>query len=293
MPTQKDPWPHGTPCWVDVMVDDADAARAFYTALFGWTADPGSPEFGGYTMCLLEGRPVAGLSPKPESWPGPNVWSTYLAVDDADATMARAAAEDGTVVVEPVTVGTMGRMAFGADPAGGMYGMWQAGEHTGVQVFNEPGSLVWNELMTRDYAKALSFYGAVFGHQFEEIGNGENFTYSTVTRPDGHIVAGIGALDRNMPPEVPSHWVTYFGVADTDAAAARAQELGATLEMAPFDSQFGRIAVVRAPQGETFSLISVEQGQPASAEESAPVSEEAGAEATPAPPTADPAGAGV
>ena len=263
MPTQKDPWPHGTPCWVDVMVDDADAARAFYTALFGWTADPGPPEFGGYTMCLLEGRPVAGLSPKPESWPGPNVWSTYLAVDDADATMARAAAEDGTVVVEPVTVGPMGRMAFGADPAGGRYGVWQAGEHTGVQVFNEPGSLVWNELMTRDYAKALSFYGAVFGHQFEEIGNGENFTYSTVTRPDGHIVGGIGALDRNMPPEVPSHWVTYFGVADTDAAAARAQELGATLEMAPFDSQFGRIAVVRAPQGETFSIISVEQGQPA------------------------------
>ena len=116
MPTQKDPWPHGTPCWVDVMVDDADAARAFYTALFGWTADPGPPEFGGYTMCLLEGRPVAGLSPKPESWPGPNVWSTYLAVDDADATMARAAVEDGTVVVEPVTVGPMGRMAFGADP---------------------------------------------------------------------------------------------------------------------------------------------------------------------------------
>ena len=292
MPTQKDPWPHGTPCWVDVMVDDADAARAFYTALFGWTADPGPPEFGGYTMCLLEGRPVAGLSPKPESWPGPNVWSTYLAVDDADATMARAAAADGTVVVEPVTVGPMGRMAFGADPAGGRYGVWQAGEHTGVQVFNEPGSLVWNELLTRDYAKALSFYGAVFGHRFEEIGNGENFTYSTVTRPDGHIVAGIGALDRNMPPEVPSHWVTYFGVADTDAAAARAQELGATLEMAPFDSQFGRIAVVRAPQGETFSLISVEQAQPAAAE-SAPVSEQAGAEATPAPPTADPAGAGV
>ena len=108
-------------------------------------------------MCLLEGRPVAGLSPKPESWAGPNVWSTYLAVDDADATIPMAASEDGTVVVEPVTVGPMGRMAFGADPAGGVYGVWQAGEHSGVHVYNEPGSLVWNELMTRDYAKVLSF----------------------------------------------------------------------------------------------------------------------------------------
>jgi predicted enzyme related to lactoylglutathione lyase len=293
MPIQKDPWPHGTPSWVHVMVDDADAARAFYTALFGWTADPGPPEYGGYATCLLEGLPVAGLSPKPEGWAGPNAWSTYLAVDDADAAVARAGDAGGTTVVEPMTVGSLGRMAFGADPSGAVYGIWQAMEHTGVQIYNEPGSLVWNELMTRDYEAARAFYAAVFGYGYEDMGDGENFTYSTVARPDGHIVAGIGALDRNMPPEVPSRWVTYFGVADTDAAAARAQELGATLEMAPFDSQFGRIAVVRAPQGETFSLISVEQGQPASAEESAPVSEQAGAEATPAAPTADPAGAGV
>lgn len=293
MPIQNDSWPHGTPCWVDVMVDDADAARAFYTALFGWTADPGVPEYGGYTMCRLEGRPVAGLSPKPEGSSDPNAWSTFLAVDDADAAVARAASAGGTTVTEPTTVGTLGRMAFGADPAGAAYGLWQAMEHTGVKIYNEPGSLVWNELMTRDYEAARAFYAAVFGYRYEDMGDGENFTYSTVARPDGHIVAGIGAIDPNMPPEVPSHWVTYFGVADTDAAAARAQELGATLEMAPFDSQFGRIAVVRAPQGETFSLISVEQGQPASAEESAPVSEEAGAEATPTRPGADAAGAGV
>jgi predicted enzyme related to lactoylglutathione lyase len=293
MTIQEEPWPQGTPSWVDVMVDDADAARAFYTGLFGWTAEPGPPEYGGYTMCLLEGRPVAGLSPKPESWPGANVWSTYLAVDDADAAIARATEAGGTVVVAPVTVGSMGRMAFGADPAGAAYGIWQSMEHTGVHVANEPGSLVWNELMTRDYAKAQAFYAAVFGYGYEEIGDGENFTYSTIARPDGHIVAGIGALDPNMPPEVPSHWVTYFGVADTDAVAAHAQTLGATLEMAPFDSQFGRIAVIRAPQGETFSIISVEQGQQAEAEESQPVSEQAGAEASPARPEVDATGAKV
>jgi predicted enzyme related to lactoylglutathione lyase len=293
MPIQKDPWPQGTPSWVDVMVDDADAARAFYTALFGWTAEPGPPEYGGYTMCLLEGRPVAGLSPKPESWAGPNVWSTYLAVDDADAAVARAGAAGGTTVVEPMTVGTLGRMAFGADPSGAAYGIWQAMEHTGVQISNEPGSLVWNELMTRDYEAARTFYAAVFGYSYEDMGSGENFTYSTIARPDGHIVAGIGALDPNMPPEVPSHWVTYFGVADTDATAALAQRLGGTLEMAPFDSQFGRIAVIRAPQGETFSIISVEQRQPSEAEESEPQSEQAGAEAAPPRPEADPTGAGV
>jgi uncharacterized protein len=293
MTIYQEPWPQGTPSWVDVMVDDADAARAFYTRLFGWTAEPGPPEYGGYTMCLLEGSPVAGLSPKPESWPGPSVWSTYLAVDDADAAMARATDAGGTVVLPPTSVGSMGRMAFGTDPSGASYGVWQAMEHTGVRVANEPGALVWNELITRDYAAAQAFYASVFGYGYEEIGDGENFTYSTIARPDGHVVAGIGALDPNMPAEVPSRWVTYFGVADTDAIAAHAQQLGATLDMAPFDSQFGRIAVIRAPQGETFSVISVEQGQEAQAEASEPESHEAGAEAPTGAREADATGAGV
>ena len=60
---------------------------------------------------------------------------------------------------------------------------------------------------------AQAFYAAVFGYGYKEIGDGENFTYSTIARPDGHVVAGIGALDPNMPAEVPSRWVTYFGVA--------------------------------------------------------------------------------
>jgi hypothetical protein len=37
MPTRDTAWPTGTPCWVDYGAADMEAARAFYTDVFGWT----------------------------------------------------------------------------------------------------------------------------------------------------------------------------------------------------------------------------------------------------------------
>ena len=225
MTIHEEPWPQGTPSWVDVMVDDADAARAFYTQLFGWTAAPGPPEYGGYTMCLLEGSPVAGASPqardlgRPErvvDLPGGGRRRRRHGPGHRRRRHGRPAADErgqhGPDGLRHRPLRCVVRRLAGRRT------------HTGVHVANEPGSLVWNELITRDYAAAQAFYAAVFGYGYEEIGDGENFTYSTIARPDGHVVAGIGALDPNMPAEVPSRWVTYFGVADTDAAAAHAQQ---------------------------------------------------------------------
>lgn len=50
-------------------------------------------------------------------------------------------------------------------------------------------------------------------------------------------------------------WTTYFNVAETDSTAAKAVELGATLPTEPGDTPFGRMAVIRGPQGETFAII--------------------------------------
>ena len=64
MVTRDTAWPSGTPCWVDLGVDDIDRAVTFYAELFGWDIQPGPPEAGGYRMCLKDGRPVAGIGPK-------------------------------------------------------------------------------------------------------------------------------------------------------------------------------------------------------------------------------------
>ena len=258
MPTRDEAWPNGTPSWVDLMVTDPRAARQFYSSLLGWDIQDGPPEAGGYLMCMLNGRPAAAISPKPAENPFPNVWSTYLASDDVDATVAKAKAAGGTFMMEPMDVMTAGRIAFAMDPTGAPYGIWQGGDHIGVGVYNEPGALVWNELMTRDYATAKAFYSAVFGYSYDEMDG--DFTYSTIKRTgDGAVVAGLGELDAGVPAEVSASWGVYFMVEDCDASAAKAAELGGTIVRPPSDTPFGRMAPIVGAQGETFSLIQAPQ----------------------------------
>jgi predicted enzyme related to lactoylglutathione lyase len=157
-------------------------------------------------------------------------------------------------MMEPMDVLTAGRIAFSMDPTGAPYGIWQAGDHIGVGVYNEPGALVWNELMTRDYEGAKAFYGTVFGFTFDAMDG--DFTYSTVRRSgDGAVVAGLGELGAGTPSEVPASWSVYFMVADCDAAVAKAVGLGATIVREPADTAFGRMAPMIGAQGEAFSLI--------------------------------------
>jgi uncharacterized protein len=236
------------------MVTDPDAAKQFYSGLFAWDIQDGPPEAGGYAICMMNGRPVTAISPKPRDNPFPNVWSTYLASDDLDATVAKAKEAGGQFMMEPMDVMTAGRLAFGMDPTGAPYGIWQAGDHLGVGIYNEPGTLIWNELMTRDYDGAKAFYGNVFGYTYEEIGEG--FTYSTVKRAsDGAVVGGLGAFDASTPAEVPPSWAIYFLVKDCDASVAKAAKLGADAVRQPFDTPFGRMAALTGAQGEAFSLI--------------------------------------
>jgi uncharacterized protein len=260
VPTRDKAWPNGTPCWIDLLVTDTGAARRFYSSLFGWHVQDGPPEAGGYLMCMLNGHAAAAISPKPSNNPFPNVWSTYLASDDLDVTAAKARQAGSQFMMEPMDVMTAGRLAFALDPGGAPYGIWQAGDHKGVGIYNEPGALVWNELMTHDYEGAKAFYAKVFGFAYQEIGEG--FAYSTVQLcGDSKVVAGLGELGITTPKEAPASWAVYFRVEDCDASAATAVRLGASILRQPFDTPFGRMSSLIGAQGEAFSLI-----QPASEE---------------------------
>ena len=250
----EEAWPEGTPAWVDIMAPDRHVLTAFYGPLFGWEFVEGGPETGYYTMALKHGQQVAGIG---EAMPGteapPTMWTTYIAVDDADATVARATAAGGTVLMGPMGVMEFGRMAVMADPTGAVVGIWQAGSHTGVNLANEPGALYWAEGLTGDLAAARAFYGAVFGYEFGDIST-PGFEYAT-TDLGGRPVGGLGGAG-SLPAGVPPHWQVYFAVADTDASAARAVELGGTILDGPRDTTYGRVAVVQGPAGEQFTLMS-------------------------------------
>jgi predicted enzyme related to lactoylglutathione lyase len=246
---------NGTPSWVDLGSPDIDASAAFYGDLFGWTTTEPGPveETGGYRMFQKNGKTVAGLGPAQEGQP--TVWTTYLAVDDADKTAELVKSSGGMVFVEPMDVMDAGRMAIFADPLGAVFGVWQAGEHTGAELVNEPGSLTWNELMTRDVEASKTFYQQVFGLEPTDFPMGDGPPY-TVFNVDGRGIAGALPMGDDFPAEMPSNWVTYFAVGDTDAAVKKAKSLGATVSREPFDiPDVGRIAVLVGPHGEMFALI--------------------------------------
>jgi uncharacterized protein len=260
MSTRDERWPQGTPNWVDLSTRDVATTVDFYQALFGWDAVDTGPELGNYRMCLLHNREVAGIGPAqgPDT---PPAWTTYLAVDDADKTCEAISANGGTVVMPPMAVADQGRMAVAQDPTGAFFGVWQAESMIGMSIFNEPGTVVWNEQLSRDADRARLFYGAVFGYTFDKV---EGEAYWMLTPPgSSDSVGGLGALPLGLASDVPAHWMTYFLVEDVDDTVATAEGAGGTTAQQPFDSPYGRIAVLEDPSGAMFSVMSAPSAEAA------------------------------
>jgi uncharacterized protein len=253
MVTRDTAWAPGTPCWIDLGVADIPKAEAFYSSLFGWDVFDTGPEGGGYRMCSIGGRPVAGIGAQAAPDSG-TYWTTYLASEDADATAAKIKAAGGQVMMDPFDVMDVGRMFMAADPGGAMFGVWEARTHTGIQLANEPGAATWNENMSRDYDANKAFYSTVFGYQFGDMG-APGMQYATLDL-DGGPVGGIGEIGSEQPADMPANWTTYFAVPDTDAALARVAELGGSVIAPAWDTPYGRMAVVSDNQGAVFAVMS-------------------------------------
>jgi predicted enzyme related to lactoylglutathione lyase len=254
----------GTPCWVDVQTSDVERARAFYPEVLGWQALPGSEEFGGYFMFTRNGVPVAGGMPADAQAPTSDVWSVYLASEDAAKTLEAAAAAGGQVVVQPMPVADLGTMAFTTDAGGAGIGVWQPGTFHGFGLLAEHGAPAWFEVHTRDYARTVAFYREVFGLEPHVMSDTDEFRYTTLHEP-GSDDQVAGVMDTSGLPAdgVPAHWQVYFGVDDTDAAVATVERLGGTVRTPAADTEHGRIAAVSDPMGADFLLVAPNASMPA------------------------------
>src|SRR4051794_20638083 len=124
----------GTPSWVDLSAADTDAAKRFYTELFGWEVEEaGSPEeTGGYRLFRQGGKKVAGVGPIMAEGQQ-TFWATYIAADDVDAVAQRARNSGATVHMDPMDVMDAGRMTFFTPRGAGALGVWQAARHAGAE----------------------------------------------------------------------------------------------------------------------------------------------------------------
>jgi uncharacterized protein len=277
----RDHYLPGVPCWVDTAQPDPPAAARFYGGLFGWDFDDrmpaGSP--GEYLVARLHGADVAAVASPSADATDPPVWTTYIAVEQADDAAAVIRKAGGRVLVEPFDVSDTGRMAVAADPSGAVFALWEAGSFHGAQLVNAPGTWNWSDLNTRDPASSAAFYGTVFGWEAATVDLG--FGAGTMWRRPGYgndLEADDPGLRRRheeygappgfadavgwmlpmtpgqFPADVPPHWSVTFAVDDTDGTVARAAELGGSVVVPPFEAGPTRVAVLGDPAGAVFTV---------------------------------------
>jgi uncharacterized protein len=283
----RDEYPTGVPCWIDLIQADLSDTKAFYGGLFGWTFETRTPDAAPvqYAYALIDGSTVGGVGGPRMDDADPAGWTTYVCVESADATITAITAAGGRVLSPATDIPRSGRVALCADPLGAMFGLWQPAENHGAQVVNAPGSWNFSELRTADHSAATLFYEEVFGWVSKPLEMGDGATTSMWCRP------GYGEFLAERDPEIResqetdqapdgfadavalmmapvgseagnAQWTITFGVADADAAMARAIELGATVVVPLFDTAYTRMGMVRDPQGAAFTLSQYRPPQP-------------------------------
>jgi predicted enzyme related to lactoylglutathione lyase len=260
MPEMKSHQP-GSFCWADLATNDTDGAKTFYSSLFGWDAvdtptDVGVP----YTMLLKGGKPVCALYAMAPSQTGlPPHWQSYVSVEDVDTAAAAFPTHGGSVLMPPMDIMESGRMSMVQDPTGAVLGLWQAKQHLGAELWNQPGAICWNELLTRDMGQAERFFADQFGWTIKTSQSVMEGKYCIFVNA-GQEVGGMMQIEPEWGP-MPSNWTIYFGVDDCDGTIAEAERRGGKLLFPPMEIEnVGRFAYLQDSFGAVFAVI--QQGLP-------------------------------
>ena len=221
---------HGLPCWYELTAADLPGAKAFYSAVLGWSvADSGMPGMD-YWVATTGDTMVAGMMAA-EDPAQPKAWLTYFAADNCDETTALAASRGATVIVPPTDIPNTGRFSILTCPQGAGFGLLQPLPGGTGGAFNpqKSGHVMWHDIVTADPAKALEFYSALFGWTVSRtMQMGPDMTYHVIAR-DGLDIGGAFAPS----PPAPSYWKPYFGVVSAKAAMATVTAAGGKILRGP------------------------------------------------------------
>jgi uncharacterized protein len=246
----------GAFCWIELSSTDQNAAKTFYTSLFGWESQdfPIGPD-DVYTMFALKSRVCAAVFQQREDENAmgiPSHWNLYIGVESADDAARRAVELGGKVLAPAFDVDVHGRMAVLQDPTGAVFSVWQPKQHIGIGIKDEPNSLCWADLNSPDPQAAGAFYSKLFSWELDPGQDNSGYLH---IKNAGDYIGGILPLSQQTP-NAPPHWMIYLQVSDCDAATAKAKGLGARVYMEPMTlEKVGRFSVIADPTGAVSSLF--------------------------------------
>ncbi len=110
---------HGAFSWCELMTTDVEAAKVFYTKLFGWASEAMSMPDMTYTAVKAGGKEIGGIMTIPKEAKGtPPMWGAYVTVDDVDLTARTAEQLGAKILVPPTDIPNVGRFCVIQDPQG-------------------------------------------------------------------------------------------------------------------------------------------------------------------------------
>jgi uncharacterized protein len=247
----------GEICWTDLGTPDFAGAKKFYRAIFGWTAKdlPMGPDFE-YSMMTIKGKKVCllyAMSADQRKAKVPPAWLPYVSVASVAATVKKARAAGGKIILKPMKVAE-GTVAVIQDPSGSAIGLWQPGSHIGATISDTPGAVCWQDLNTPKPGVAAKFYEKVFGWKWTTKDySGRKYTTFMLGK---QAECGMWpAPIKNIPPS----WVTHWQVADCAKTVAKVKRLGGrVVKSTTAVPGVCRFAVLKDPKGAVFGILEPE-----------------------------------
>ena len=246
---------YGAFVWRELLSRDPAKAARFYGELFGWkTESMAMPDGQTYTVLKTGDKSVGGIFKMSDAMKGvPSHWIPYVSVEDVDAASKRATDRGGKVVIGPMDIPNVGRMAAVMDPMNGSFYLFKSAMGDPEQAMPKPGEFCWEDLSSTDLAKSKDFYSNVVGWKITSFMGMDTFGI-------GEGMQNQVASLQQAPPGVPQSWLCHVVVDGLGAARDRAKRLGATVMMEEVKvPTVGSFAVIQDPDGAVISLFEGEK----------------------------------
>lgn len=248
--------------WADLFTTNPDAARQFYTGLFGWTPETVDlPSRSGdqtqpYVILSIQGRPIAGIARRSAKAQDEahGRWVSYLSVPDVQEALDSAESLGAHIVSSARAAPRRGTQALFEDLDGNTVGLMRSDSGDPGEYLPDPGEWAWAELFARDPERAARFYESVAGEAvMPDQRDDRPDRYALVS--GGFTRAGVGPLpDR---PEAHGAWLFFVRVPNVKAAAAKALSLGGHVVVPPGSTKSGDNwrAILTDPTGAQIGIM--------------------------------------